>query len=252
MERMTRLRASLDAKMAQLGEGPNLAKVLEPGFADARLYAIYLVETYHYTLHNSLNQAAVVTRARGLDPRYARFCLKHAQEETGHELMAFHDLRQLGAPVTTPADLPPALPETKVLINYLYGVAERDVPVARLGYSYWAERSYGYMRPLLDLISSGLSVPKRAMTFFNEHSDIDVAHAQEVDEAISRFARTDEDWAAIEEVMLTSLTLTCTMLDAVLAEFERLKAGQSTRSAYLSALVKPLPPKAAHENPSAA
>lgn len=231
---LDRLKERLESEFMQLSASPNLEKVMEPGFVDKRLYAIYLVETYHYTRHNARNQAVVATRPETLDPRYMKFCLRHAEEETGHELMAFHDLKNLGYPALAETDLPAPLPSTQTLIDSLYRTAREGNPLARLGYSYWAEQSYAYIQPLLGMISQGLGVPDKAMTFFREHSSIDETHARVVKETIERFAKTEDDWNAIEECMVQSLKLTARMLDEVFERFLAIKEGDTARYPFLT------------------
>lgn len=230
---ISKLDSRLESEMALLSQSPNLARVMAPGFVDRRLYAMYLVETYHYTRHNSRNQAVVATRAEDLPIRYMKYCLKHAMEEAGHEMMAFHDLKAMGYSSLNVADLPAPLQETDTLIAYLYRVAAQGEPLARLGYSYWAERSYEFIQPLLQMVSGRLEIPKKAMTFFEEHSEIDEKHAKEVAEVIQSFAETPEDWAAIEDTMVQSLKLTTRMMDAVLEEFIRLKETGESRYGFI-------------------
>jgi hypothetical protein len=226
------LKLRLEKTVEELMGGPNLEKVMTPGFADKRLYAIYLTETYHYTRHNSRNQALVATRREHIDPRYLKFCLRHAEEEVGHELMALHDLKNMGFQVTEES-LPRPLNSTLTLISYLYQVAQYENPLARLGYSFWAERSYQYIRPLLNLLSTGLGIEKKSMTFFNEHSEIDVDHAKMVDDTIGRFAKTEHDFIAIGDCLETSLRLTSGMMDEVFCEFVKIKEGNSSRYTFL-------------------
>ncbi|MBH49107.1 MAG: TenA family transcriptional regulator [Halobacteriovorax sp.] len=227
-----KLNARLEYEMENLSRSPNLEKVLEPGFVDKRLYAMYLCETYHYTLHNARNQALVATRRDTSNIQYMKYCLKHALEETGHEMMALHDLKNLGFDVSVDT-LPKPLMSTETLVAYLYHISEHFSPVARLGYSYWAERSYEFIQPLLAMLSDGIGVPKKAMTFFNEHSEIDAKHTEEVEESIRRFVKSDEDWSAVEEVMVGSLILTTRMMDEVFDQFCKLKEGKSTRYKFL-------------------
>ncbi len=112
-------------------------------------------------------------------------------------------------------------------------MAEYGNPVARLGYSFWAERSYEYIQPILKLLSEGLDVGKKSMTFFNEHSEIDVQHAIDVENAISRYAKSEQDWQDIEDCMVNSLLLTTRMMDEVLDEFVKVKEEKETRYKFL-------------------
>lgn len=216
-------------------------KIMEafaPGKAlDRRLYAIYLIETYHYTRHNARNQAAVAVNHLDLDIRYMKYCLKHAGDEAGHEMMAFHDLKSLGY-LGTPTSLPEPLGFTQALISYLYDVAKSGNPVARLGYSFWAERSYQYIEPMLNAIREEFQIKKGGMTFFEEHSEIDQKHALEVEEILQRTCKTEEDWAAVERCMIMSLKLTGLMLKQVYDEFLLLKENKSDRYLFLNDLVK--------------
>lgn len=232
------LKLVLDEEMGNLANGAYLEQVLTPGFVDKRIYAIYLIETYHYTYHNARNQALVATRPERGDVRYMKYCLKHAMEEAGHELMALHDLKKAGYSsidykVMTDEDLPKPLMETEVLISYLYRVSSTGNPLARLGYSFWAERVYEYLAPLM-MMFNHLGVEKSAMTFLTDHSSIDQEHAIEVDRAINMFAKNDQDWADIENCMRTSLRLKARVMDAVFLEFVKLKEGSSTRYAFLN------------------
>lgn len=227
-----KLKKRLELEMENLQQSPNLFKVLEEGFADKRLYGIYLTETYHYTFHNSRNQALVATRKEAMNINYIKYCLKHANEEAGHEMMAFHDLKNLGFEVSI-NDLPKPLCSTDALIAYLYYVSEYGNPVARLGYSFWAERSYEYIQPLLNLLSDSLNIEKKSMTFFNEHSEIDEQHAIDVENAIAKYAKNEADWQDIEDCMVNSLLLTSRMLDEVLEEFIKLKETDNSRYKFL-------------------
>lgn len=226
--KLKQLKEKLNEYMKKQRQSWSYLKVMKPGYASKKLYAIYMIETYHYTYHNSRNQAAVATRKDPLDINYMKFCLHHAEEEAGHEMMAFSDVRKLGFDIHLD-QLPKPLPSTQELIDYIYDVAQNHNPVARLGYSFWAERVYSYIKPLLTLMKYGARIPNKSMTFFNEHSDIDAKHAEEVDEAIIRFARTDEDWEAITECMLGTLDRTIKMTHEVLHEYDKILNNEPTR-----------------------
>ncbi len=226
------LKESLEKEMELLVAGPNLEKLLEPGFVDKRIYAIYLIETYHYTFHNARNQALVATRTDVTDVRYMKFCLKHALEEAGHELMAFHDLKKAGYPIEL-ANLPAPLMSTDILVAYLYRISSTGNPLARLGYSFWAERIYEYFAPVIGLIAK-MGIEKSATTFLSDHSEIDKEHAAQVDNAIMMFAKNEADWQAIHDTMVASLRLKAKIMDAVFEEFIKLKEERSNRYLFLN------------------
>jgi hypothetical protein len=232
------LKLILDEEMGNIVNAEYLELVLTPGFVDKRIYAIYLIETYHYTYHNARNQALVATRPECRDIRYMKYCLKHALDEAGHELMALHDLKKSGYfsidyKEMKDSDLPKPLMATEILIAYLYRVSTTGNPLTRLGYSFWAERIYEYLSPLMAMFSQ-LGVEKSAMTFLVDHSVIDAEHAIEVDRAINMFAKTPQDWEDIEDCMKTSLRLKAKVMDAVFEEFVKLKKGTSDRYNFLN------------------
>lgn len=59
------------------------------------MYRDLLFQIYHYTRHNSRNQA--VTAFVEAPEQLLKYVYRHAAEELGHERMALHDLRALGA-----------------------------------------------------------------------------------------------------------------------------------------------------------
>lgn len=232
MNYVKKLKESLNKEMEYLTENGKLELLMTPGFADKRLYAIHMTETYHYTKHNAKNQALVATRSDKMSTGYMKFCLNHAAEEVGHELMALKDIQRLGFDITE-NNMPRPLCSTQSLIAYLYHISLNENPLGRLGYSFWAERVYDYIKPLLSLMEEGLGIPKKAMTFFNEHSDIDQKHADEVDEVVARYVKNDEDFEIVEEIMKNSLRLSFEMSNEVISEFQKLKEGKTTRYPYL-------------------
>jgi hypothetical protein len=96
-------------------------------------YHDLMVEIYHYTRHNSMNQAATafVAAPEGL----LKFAYHHAADELGHERMVTHDLESIGLLDRQVLNRAP-LPATEALIGYLYFVALKYGPIARLGYSF--------------------------------------------------------------------------------------------------------------------
>jgi Iron-containing redox enzyme len=216
--------ARLDTAIGDIWSGARESRfwthVVENGF-DRSLYRLVMVQIYHYTRHNSINQAVAAFGAAPEQIGLLRFAYSHAREELGHENMVLHDLRaigllQPGQPVT---DAP--LPATDALINYLYGVAIRQGPIARLGYSYWAESVYGYIAPLLISARESLNLTDREMAFFVAHAEIDTKHAVEVEHAIRGAVRTKADADAVYQVATTSLWLTVSLLEQSLDEWNR-------------------------------
>lgn len=225
------LREEMAAQWVGLLERSSLSALVQSGEIDRRLYALYLIETFHYTRENPRHQALVGARSDA-DPIYLKFCLKHAADEVGHEMMALHDLRSIGYDVTAD-DLPAPLDATEVLTAYLYRISQVGNPLARVGYSFWAESSYEHIGPLLAAAQGKLGLEDKNMTFLVAHAKIDADHAEEVDAVLRRFATTTDDWDAVGRVMRTSLRLTVEMLDAVADEYRAVADGRSRRTAAI-------------------
>jgi hypothetical protein len=188
------------------------------GECDQRLlYKQTMVEIYHYTRHNAVNQAFAAWRASSPEQKHLlKFCFEHADEELGHEQMVVHDLDRAGLlePGLLEAD---PLPATQAFIGYLYYVGLSLGPISRLGYSYWAENAYGFLDPILSQARDELDLGDQDMTFFVSHARVDVKHFEEVKEAIAENAETEAHWRGVRNVAATTLCLTGAMLESVLA-----------------------------------
>ena len=186
-----------------------LAKKIQAIFAsgDRTLYALWLSQVAHLTRHTSAHQALVGTRIDEISFTYAKFCFEHASEEVGHEMMAINDLKKIGYDVKSVADLPAPLPATTKLNAYLYFVAQHAHPATRLGFSYWAEKCYPFISEFAGTTKSALQLTDRQMTFFVSHAEIDAKHAEDVERVISQVCKTPEDWQAVEQGMIDTLTM---------------------------------------------
>jgi hypothetical protein len=202
---------------------------------DLRFYGVYLIETYHYVLHNPKHQALVGVTSKEPLFRYIKFCYEHAEEETGHEMMAMHDLLSLGLEKDQ-FTLPEPLSATEVFIGYLYWISTNGNHLRRLGYSFWAEDSYQYIAPLLSKVKDSLELEEHQMTFLVSHATIDEKHSAEIDEMIQEFCKTDADWECVEKVLETSLRLQSHMLDCVVDEYCKLRDGKDTPYSFLNLL----------------
>ena len=211
-ELFTRLETAIGDLWSRARDGRFWTHVLENGF-DRSLYRLVMVQIYHYTRHNSINQAAAAFGAAPEQMGLLRFVYTHAREELGHEKMVLHDLRVIGLLGLDETIADPPLPATDALINYLYGVALRQGPIARLGYSYWAESVYGHIAPLLTRARESLNLADREMAFFVAHAEIDSKHAVEVEHAIRCSVLTQADADAVYRVATTSLWLTVMLLE---------------------------------------
>jgi thiaminase len=200
------------------------------GEVDRKFCAMYLMETYHYTKHNARNQALVGVVANDIPDSYRRFCFHHAEEETGHENMALHDMLSSLGIHKKDITIPEPLPATDVLVAYLYYVSSTGNPLQRLGYSFWAEACYEYINPLIEMIREKLDLRDDQMTFFKAHSDIDEDHAKEVEHMLVHCCKSEADWRAVEKVMRTSLQLTGAMVENIVEAYVEERKGATEYS----------------------
>lgn len=205
------LRQSVDAQWAEIKRGEFWRLVMARP-ATRQLYRDMMLQVYHYSRHNSVNQAvaAFVPAPEGL----LKFVYRHAAEELGHEKMVIHDLRSIDMWSDADADGAP-LPATEALIGYLYSVSLRYGAVARLGYSFWAEGAHSHIQEVLAKVCKDLSFTSRNVTFFGAHAEADQEHIQQVEEAIARYAQTPQEQALVQRVATTTLFLTGELLDQV-------------------------------------
>lgn len=205
------LRAAVDDEWATIKQGEFWRRVLnEP--VSRELYRDFMLQVWHYSRHNSRNQAvaAFVEAPEGL----LKFVYRHAGEELGHEKMVVHDLKSID--LFEEADLASApLPATEAFIGYLYYVSLRYGPIARLGYSFWAEGVYDHIAAPFRKISTDLGLTSKNVTFFGSHAEADAEHIKQVEDSIVRFATTPQDQELVIRVARTTLSLTGLLLEQV-------------------------------------
>ena len=208
---VSQLRESVDAEWETLKEGAFWRRVMG-GPVTAELWRDMLLQVYHYSRHNSMNQAvaAFVPAPEGL----LKFVYRHAAEELGHERMVTHDLKSIGMLREEDLSRPP-LPATEALIGYLYYVGLRYGPIARLGYSFWAEGAHAHIQEPLRKICGDLKLSSKNVTFFGAHAEADKAHIQQVEDAIARYATSSQDRELVTRVCVTTLSLTGQLLEQV-------------------------------------
>lgn len=209
------LDAIVEAGWTQIKQGDywtfSLANATPPA-----LYQQVMLQVYHYTRYNSVNQAACAFSADPGQTALLRFVYKHALEELGHERMVLRDLEAVGL---LPQEMPSPLAPTQALIAFLNDVATRKGPIARLGYSYWAEDVYGHIQPVLDRFRNDLKLKDEQMTFFVAHSTIDEKHSEEVRLAMERAVMTEDDQRQVKEVARVTLWLTGQLLEEALRAY---------------------------------
>jgi hypothetical protein len=235
MNKLQELQDLISLEWKKAMSQPKVANFMDTAAAnDRRIIAIYLIQVYHYAFHTSRNQALVGVNLRNTDTQYMQFCFEHALEEAGHELMALHDLETIGIKFNNSDEIPGPLPATEQLVAYLYYISSQGNPVQRLGYSYWSETSYSFIRAFMDILMVSMKLQKNQMTFFYSHSNIDEKHADDVTRILLKVCKTDKDWESVKKVAKITLALTNTMFHESFEEFLRLREGESSEYSFIN------------------
>lgn len=192
---------------------------------DRELYVAMMTEIFHYTKHNAQNQALAALRLDSERLPLLKYCLHHAYSEAGHDRMVLEDLASIGVDPESIKHSKP-LPETEAFVAYVYRVASERDATARLGYSYWAENAYAYTGEFTQAVQRDLGLKPEQLSFFIEHSDIDVAHFNQVKRIIQQSCTTPELRAGVVEVLCTTLHLTGLIMEAVYRKYRAGRAQQ--------------------------
>jgi heme oxygenase-like protein len=189
------LNAEFRGALAKFATSPVMGMLAE-GKIQLPHYKAVLREIYHYSKEDPQIQALASVYFRGEDRATVKMFLKHATSEIGHDLMALEDLKTLGEDVSAvPRSLP--LPSTIALTAFPFYQIQYHNPIGYLGYLYFLEymptqAGAGYMAAL-----KAAGVPASAMSFLHEHTTVDVAHNNLMQEYLKRLVRTESDLTAV-------------------------------------------------------
>jgi pyrroloquinoline quinone (PQQ) biosynthesis protein C len=187
-----------------------------------------MIQVYHYAYYTSRSLALAGANLFNTDTRLMHHFFEHAMEETGHELMALNDLRELGIPIEDARkQMPPALPATEALIAYVRHLSTGPIPYKSLGYHYWIEQPYQHIIPFMKTLQSNMGLNDKQMTFYFQHLNIDQKHGTEMQKIVSRVCTSEEHWNNIMEACEKSLYLAFEMLKAVITEYNLVKEKKS-------------------------
>jgi len=201
---------------------------------DKRLYAIYLVQVYHYAYHTARNLGLAGANLFNRDLKLMHHFFGHALGEVGHEVMAFNDLKELGIKLDSQDEVPPALPETEIMVAYVKNLSISEKPYRCLGYHYWIEQPYNYINSFMQAMELTMGLEKKQMSFYKQHAIIDQKHGSDIQEIVAEVCKTDGIMAEIMEVTRTSLWLMFDVLKRVIQEFILLSENKSDRYAILN------------------
>ena len=167
----------------ELDELPTARRLFE-GSIDARGYAQWLIQTYHYVRWTTplLRQAGRRMKRLGQHPALAELLVHKAQEEHGHERWLLSDLRTLG---WTREQVERTAPCPAVLAYVAWNrfTSEAGTPTAFLGTAYVLEYLSVYRASgAVDRLIQRNAIPhiRKAVTFLRGHAGADVSHVAEL------------------------------------------------------------------------
>ncbi|MBN2892552.1 MAG: iron-containing redox enzyme family protein [Bacteroidales bacterium] len=204
---------------------------------DKRIYALYMLQVYHWSSQSARSLGIAGANQHNKDIRFMMHCFEHAEEETGHEIMALNDVKAVGVPINDESDIPPPLAETEVLIAYVKHLATCKKPIRMLGYDYWTEKPYEHIGPFVRMTGNSFNLSEKQMTFYISHEEIDKKHGKDIERVLVQLCKTEEDWEDITEVAKTTLNLTFEMIGGIVKEYEKLLNGEKSKYEILNKII---------------
>ena len=219
MNQMNIIKAEF-AKVLQVFEAsPAMQRILR-GNMTIEHYKSYLQQTYHYTKDNPQIQALATVYFRGNDREYVRMFYKHAISEIGHDELALSDLKTLGENIDQ-VRIENPLPATVALNAFVYYQIYNRNPIGYLGYLFFLEfLPTGSGAAYMQLLEKA-GVPKSAMGFLLEHTNVDVYHNRLMEKYIEGLVKTEADLQAIIYSMRGTGELYASMLHAAFMQAEK-------------------------------
>lgn len=169
-------------------------------------YRNYLVETYYHAGQNPQIQALATFRFPQTIRKTTKMFYQHAIAEIGHDVLALNDLQALGLDTEAVVSGSP-LPATQGLIAYGYYSCMVKSHLDYLGYLFHLEfmptqNGADYMEFL-----KSVGVPDNALTFIQEHAEVDVQHNKMMKKYVEVLVNTDSDL----EKVIASAKVTCVL-----------------------------------------
>ena len=198
---ITRLDATLADAVALLEESA-FVRHLNAGEHVRPLYEAYLQEAFHFV---RLTSSFTPLSARRMDPELLelrQWILHHSAHEMGHELMALDDLELLGRPRADVVASEPN-PGTWAWVNFFHFQVTQRPPFAAMGVLYFLEGMAAKLAPVVGAqLATVLEDEQRgAITFVQEHGELDAEHSEEGKDMIARFCHDPADADVLDETI---------------------------------------------------
>jgi thiaminase len=161
-------------------------------------YVRYLVNVYNYAQYSPVVMAIAASRCLSTHPELARYLLRHAEEEQGHDRWALADLIDLDVAEAEACRARPT-PACAALIGYIHYIAAYGNPVGLFGWMYVLEAVGNDMgTPIAQRLQAWLG--GKAMRFIAGYGVADTDHTRDLTEQIQTNITTEQDRADVDEV----------------------------------------------------
>ena len=171
------------------------------GRIDPALYAAYLANVFHYAQHSAAVIGLAGGRCTRKHPDLARYLLRHAEEELGHEQWALDDLAVLGVSAEKVRSSRP-VPACAAMIGYEYYIAGHANPIGLFGWLYTLEAMGddlgGRIAQAVGAQLGGADM--QGVKFLSGHGIADHEHTAELTRVISKLVTDPADRAEIDHV----------------------------------------------------
>jgi heme oxygenase len=168
------------------------------GQPDRDAYVRYLVNVYSYAQYSPKVMAIAASRCLATHPALARYLLRHAEEEQGHDLWALADLADLDVAEAAARRLKPT-PACAALIGYIHYVAAYANPVGLFGWMYVLEAVGNDLgTPIAQRLRDWLD--GKATRFVEGHGVADTDHTRDLTEQIETHITSERDRADVDQV----------------------------------------------------
>jgi pyrroloquinoline quinone (PQQ) biosynthesis protein C len=219
MDKLATIKAEFANVLSVFEASPAMQRILS-GDMTINHYKSYLRQTYHYTKDNPQIQALATVYFHGSDREFVRMFYKHAISEIGHDELALNDLQLLGENIDR-VRIENPLPATVALNAFVFYQIYNRNPIGYLGYLFFLEflptsSGAGYMQLL-----EKAGVPKTAMTFLLEHTNVDIYHNRLMEKYLEGLVMTEADMQAVIYTMRGTGQLYADMLQSAFLQAEQ-------------------------------
>ena len=181
------------ADLRQQLESAEVIKRCLRGEVELQTYIAFLTEAYHHVKHTVPLLMACGSRLPERLEWLREAVVNYIEEEVGHQEWILNDLQALGVDKEGVRHGKPSI-HTELMVSYAYDQVLRNNPVGFFGMVYTLEKTSSTIATFAaEQISTGLSLPREAMSYMISHGSLDVEHMQDFEQIMNRLdSKTDK------------------------------------------------------------